>query len=154
MELRPGMMVIIPNAGKLEFPGKFDAFWLGPYLVREAFPNNSLQLETLNGENFPTCTSRNKCKGYRAWIVNFSRTSPKGCLKDHGHKGDPGVTPGTCGADGENAQVFLVWVRASGVGNASHPRRLGVMRVRPWAMHSSWRAISRMLKITSNGGVS
>ncbi len=53
------------------------------------------------------------------------------CLKHHGHKGDPGVTPGTCGAVGERAQVILVWVRAPGVGNASHPRRLGGMRVRP-----------------------
>jgi transposase InsO family protein len=55
----------------------------------------------------------------------------KGCPKHQGHKGDPGVTPGTCGAGGEKAQMILVWVRAPGVGNASHPRRLGVMRVRP-----------------------
>jgi hypothetical protein len=41
------------------------------------------------------------------------------------------VTPGICGADGENAQVILVWVRAPAVGNASHPRGLEVMRVRP-----------------------
>jgi hypothetical protein len=41
------------------------------------------------------------------------------------------VTPGTCGTDGEKAQVILVWVRALGVGNASHPRGLGVVRVRP-----------------------
>jgi len=53
------------------------------------------------------------------------------CPKHHGHKGDPGVTPGTCGAVGERAQVILVWARAPGVGNASHPRRLGGMRVRP-----------------------
>jgi hypothetical protein len=55
----------------------------------------------------------------------------KGCPKHQGHKGDPGVTPGTCGASCEKAQVILVWVRAPGVGNASHPRILGVMRVRP-----------------------
>jgi hypothetical protein len=55
----------------------------------------------------------------------------KGCQKHHGHKGDPGVTPGTCGAGGEKAQVILVWVRAPGVGNASHPRGLGVMRIEP-----------------------
>ena len=61
-------------------------------------------------------------------ITLLSRTSPKGCLKHHGHKGDPGVTPGTCGAGGERAQVILVWVRAPGVGNASHPQRLGGMR--------------------------
>ena len=68
-----------------------------------------------------------------AWQTQLwmSRTSPKGCPKHHGHKGDPGVTPGTCGAGGEKAQVILVWVRAPGVGNASHPWRLGVMRVRP-----------------------
>ena len=45
------------------------------------------------------------------------------CLKHHGHKGDPGVTPGTCGAVGERAQVILVWVRAPGVGNTSHSHR-------------------------------
>jgi hypothetical protein len=55
----------------------------------------------------------------------------KGCSKHHGHKGDPGVTPGTCGAGSEKAQMILVWVRPPGVGNASHPRSLGVMRVKP-----------------------
>jgi hypothetical protein len=55
----------------------------------------------------------------------------KGCPKHQGHKRDPGVTLGTCGASGEKAQVILVWVRAPGVGNASHPRRLRVMRERP-----------------------
>ena len=34
------------------------------------------------------------------------------CPQRHGHKGDPGVIPGTCGAVGERAQVILVWVRA------------------------------------------
>ena len=64
--LRSGMIVMIQDARKLEFPGKFDAVWLGPYLVREAFPNNSSQLKTLNGESFPTCTSKSRCKEYRA----------------------------------------------------------------------------------------
>ena len=77
---------------------------------------------------------RNKSHGCRKVVDEkagrLSRTSPKGCPRHHGHKGDPGVTPGTCGAGGERAQVILVWVRAPGVGNASHPRRLGVMRVR------------------------
>ena len=53
------------------------------------------------------------------------------CSKHHGHKGDPGVTPGTCGTVGERAQVILEWVRAPDIGNASHPWKLGVMRVRP-----------------------
>ena len=34
------------------------------------------------------------------------------CPQHHGHKGDPGVTLGTCGAIGERTQVILVWVRA------------------------------------------
>ena len=63
--LTPGMMVMIQDARKLDFPGKFDAVWLGPYLVREAFPNNSLQLETLNGETFPTRTAGSRCKEYK-----------------------------------------------------------------------------------------
>jgi hypothetical protein len=46
----------------------------------------------------------------------------KGCPKHHGHKGDPRVTPGTCGAGGEKDQVILVWVRALGVGNTSYHR--------------------------------
>jgi hypothetical protein len=51
------MMVLIQDARKLEFLGKVDVVWLGPYFIRESFPNNSLQLETLNGTNFPTHTS-------------------------------------------------------------------------------------------------
>lgn len=63
--LRPGMMVMLQDGRKLEFPGKFDAVWLGPYLIREVFPNNSVQLETLNGEVFPTRTAGSRCKQYR-----------------------------------------------------------------------------------------
>ena len=64
--LQPGMMVMIQDARKLEFSAKFDAVWLGPCLVNEVFSNNSLQLETLNGELFPTRTSGSRCKQYRA----------------------------------------------------------------------------------------
>jgi hypothetical protein len=31
------------------------------------------------------------------------------CLKHHGHKEDLEMTPKTCGAVGERAQVILVW---------------------------------------------
>jgi hypothetical protein len=75
------------------------------------------------------------------------------CPKHHGHKGDPGVTPGTCGPNGERAQVMLVWVRAPGVGNASHPRTLGVIKVRPWPMSSLWRSNFRILKNSPIRGV-
>ena len=63
------------------------------------------------------------------------------------------MAPGTCGTIGEKAQVILVWMRAGGVGNASHPRRLGVIRVRPRALDCSWRYDSRMPKNTSIRGV-
>jgi hypothetical protein len=39
-------------------------------------------------------------------------------------QGDPEVILETCGADGEKAQVILVWMRASSIGNASHPHKL------------------------------
>ena len=55
----------------------------------------------------------------------------KECLQHHGHKGDPGVTPGTCGAIGEKDQLIIVWVMAPCVQNVFHPRRLGIMRVKP-----------------------
>ena len=53
------------------------------------------------------------------------------CMKHHGHKGKPRVTPNTYGAVGERAQMILVWVMAPGVGIASYPRKLRVIRVRP-----------------------
>jgi hypothetical protein len=40
--LRPSMTVLSQDARKLEFSGKLDALWLGPYFIREVFPNNSL----------------------------------------------------------------------------------------------------------------
>jgi hypothetical protein len=51
-------------------------------------------------------------------------------VKHHGHNGDPGVTSGTCDAIGEMTQVIRMWVRALGVGKASHSHKLGVTRVR------------------------
>ena len=30
------------------------------------------------------------------------------CPQHHGHKGDPGVMPGTCGTIGEKAELILV----------------------------------------------
>jgi hypothetical protein len=98
-----------------------------------------------NGTSSRSCNRDNLVEPLRSCHAPLH----KGCPKHQGHKGDPGVTPGICGAGGENAQVILVWVRAPGVGNASHPRRLGVMRVRPSAMCSSWRKDSRMLRNTS-----
>jgi hypothetical protein len=76
------------------------------------------------------------------------------CLKYHGHKGDPRMTPETCSAGGERAQVSIVWVRTPSVGNASQLQKLGVIRVRPSVMRRLWREDSRMLKKILIGGVS
>ena len=62
--LQPTMMVMMQDAQKLEFLGKFDALWLEPYIVKKTFLDNWLQLETLNGENFPLRTLRSRCKQY------------------------------------------------------------------------------------------
>ena len=86
----------------------------------------------------------------RLVVAHLSMKDAQNTLSTRG----PEVTPGTCGADGENAQMILVWVRAQDVENASHLQGLGVMRVRTWAMRSSWCDDFRMLKNTSIGGVS
>jgi hypothetical protein len=39
------------------------------------------------------------------------------------------MTPMTSDVDGEKAQTILVWVMAHGIGNASHPQGLRVMKV-------------------------
>jgi hypothetical protein len=50
------------------------------------------------------------------WVAKKCRAPLHGeCPQHHGHKGDPGVTHGTCGAIGERDQVILMWVRAPGV---------------------------------------
>ena len=63
--LEPGMLVMMQGGRKMDFPGKFDALWLEPYVVKKVFPNNSLQLETLNGERFPWRTLGSRCKQFR-----------------------------------------------------------------------------------------
>jgi hypothetical protein len=55
--------------------------------------------------------------------------SIKNAQNTMGTRGTP-ESPGTCGADGEKAQMILMLVRSPSVGNASHPRGLGVMRLR------------------------
>ena len=82
--------------------------------------------------SFHTHTHHTKKKGKKV-VPNYECHAPlhEECPKHHGDKGDPRLTPGTCGAIGERAQVILVWVIALGIVNASHPQRLRVTRVRP-----------------------
>ena len=62
--LTPGTMVMLQDGKKLEFPGKFDAIWLGPYWIMNVYPNNTVQLATLDGTYFPTRTNGERCKIY------------------------------------------------------------------------------------------
>jgi hypothetical protein len=62
--LVPGMLVMLQDARKLEFPSNFDALWLGPFTIKKVFPNNSVQLQNLDGSNFPTRTNGGRCKEY------------------------------------------------------------------------------------------
>ncbi len=63
--LSVGMWVMVQNARRLEFSGKFDALWTGPYIIKEVFPNNSVQLKNLDGLEFPTRTNGGRCKEYK-----------------------------------------------------------------------------------------
>ncbi len=47
----------VQDARRLEFSGKFDALWTSPYIIKEVFPNNSVQLKNLDGLKLPTCTN-------------------------------------------------------------------------------------------------
>lgn len=44
------MSILLQDARKLDFPCKFDAVWVGSYLVSKVFFNNLVQIETLNEE--------------------------------------------------------------------------------------------------------
>ena len=68
------------------------------------------------------------------------------CMKHHGDQGDPGVTPWTCGAVCERAQVILVWMRVSearglygwgGVAGRTHPMPKGTAYGR-WPNLGAW----------------
>ena len=47
-------------------------------------------------------------------LINCCTPLFEECLQHHKHKGDLGMTPKTCGAISDRAQVILVWVRAPG----------------------------------------
>jgi hypothetical protein len=70
------MWVILQDARKLQFPAKFDALWTGPYIIKEIFPNNSMQLKTLDNVDFPTRTNGSRCKEYKVWTGSQYMYSP------------------------------------------------------------------------------
>ena len=62
--LNPGSLVMLQDGTRMEFPGKFDAIWLGPFEVLDVYPNNTVQLATLDGTPFPSRTNAERCKVY------------------------------------------------------------------------------------------
>lgn len=62
--LKLGMLILLQDGRKKNFPCKFDVVWMGPYIVSEVFANNSVQLITLNGEKFPNRNAGSMCKEY------------------------------------------------------------------------------------------
>jgi hypothetical protein len=63
--LSAGMWVMVQDSKRLEFLGKFDALWTGLYIIKEVFPNNSVQLKNLYGLEFPTHINGGQCKEYK-----------------------------------------------------------------------------------------
>ncbi len=60
--LSAGMWVMVQDARRLEFSGKFDALWTDIYIIKEVFLNNTVQLKNLDGLEFPTYTNGGRCK--------------------------------------------------------------------------------------------
>jgi hypothetical protein len=58
---------MVQDARRLEFMGKFDALWTSPYIIKEVFSNNSVQLKNLNGLKFSIRTNDGRCKEYKMW---------------------------------------------------------------------------------------
>ena len=65
--LEHGMMVMMQDARctEDEFPRKIQCLEAGSIRSKAVCPNNSLQLETLNGESFPWRISGSRCKQFR-----------------------------------------------------------------------------------------
>ena len=123
-------------------------------------PKNNDQCITSCGEK---CTKPNLlcrcnviifCSRGEHKVLLLSRASSWGVPKIPWAQRDPEVTLMTCDAVGERAQVILVWVKAPGVGNASHPQRLRNTKVRPSFMSRKWCVNATMFKNTLIKGMS
>ena len=75
--LRVGMLILLQDGRKNDFPGKFDVVWMSLYIVSEVFDNNSVQLTTLSGEKFPQRTAGSRCKEYFASPMDKVRAFPQ-----------------------------------------------------------------------------
>ena len=80
---------------------------------RTAYPDSYYLILDMNGlllEKRPSSNGRDRLYTLREDIGEFLCPAPllEECPQHHGHKRNPGVTPGTCGTIGERAQVILV----------------------------------------------
>jgi hypothetical protein len=65
-KLLPDMWVMIQSAGEVPLT-KLKRSWMGPYVIKEVFFNNSIRLKTLNGVDFLTCTNGICYEEYKVW---------------------------------------------------------------------------------------
>ena len=56
---------MVQDARRLEFLAKFDALWTRSYIIKEVFPNNSVQLKTIDSLDFPNRTNGGRCNEYK-----------------------------------------------------------------------------------------
>jgi hypothetical protein len=59
------MWVMVQDAKRLEFLGKFDALWTSLYIIKEVFLNKSIQFKKLDDLKSPTHTNGGRCKEYK-----------------------------------------------------------------------------------------
>ena len=104
---------------KVKLSSKVPKKWMMANLLREALMVDLHVLEyeeiirSLDNVKFVQLSIMVRKVGNMGYVRLHYRTPlHEQCPKHHGHKGDPTVTPITCGAVGERAQVILVWVRA------------------------------------------
>ena len=66
IDYKEGDLVLLFDSRYQHFKGKgkLHTRWLGPYIVKKMFDNGSVQLTTLNGEEFPTRVHYERTKKY------------------------------------------------------------------------------------------
>jgi hypothetical protein len=60
----PDMWIMIQSAGVVPLT-KLKTSWTSPYVIKEFFFNDSIQLKTLDGVDFSTRTNGSRCKEYK-----------------------------------------------------------------------------------------
>ena len=95
------LLYLYPTMHKLGIPPSFEE------MIKILFNNAEVAISINGIVTDPIKIERGIRQGCRIPLLEE-------CPQHHGHKGNPGVTPGTCGAIGERAQMILVLVRALG----------------------------------------